>query len=213
MGEKPNSRLEAFCDGVFAIALTLLIIDIRLPSSTSILTTSAFWLALKSIIPSVLSFLLSFAIIYITWVNHHEALKMVNKSSPAFVYGNGLLLLGIVFIPFPTGLLGDYIMTDHAAPAVVLYSAVCAFQAIGWNVLTRAAIATPLTKDEPSTLAMLQNHRYSYFAFVLYSVCAVIAIWFPQAIAIAISLIWILWFILSITMSPHPDRARAEPAL
>jgi len=208
MGENPNSRLEAFCDGVFAIALTLLIIDIRLPSSASILTTYEFWLALKSIVPSVLSFLLSFAIIFITWVNHHEALKLVNKSSPAFVYGNGLLLLGIVFIPFPTALLGDYITTDHAAPAVVLYSAVCAFQAIGWNALTRAAItAPPLTKDERSMVAMLRNHRYSYFAFVLYSVLAVLALWFPQAIAISISLIWILWFILSITM--NSDRGRA----
>ncbi|MBV8433576.1 MAG: DUF1211 domain-containing protein [Candidatus Eremiobacteraeota bacterium] len=202
MDEKPNSRLEAFCDGVFAIALTLLIIDIRLPASAAILTTNEFWLALKSIVPSVLSFLLSFAIIFITWVNHHEALKLVNKSSPAFVYGNGLLLLGIVIIPFPTALLGDYIMTDHAAPAVILYSAVCAFQAIGWNVLTRAAISVPpLTKNEQSMVAMSNNHNYSYFAFALYSVCAIIAIWFPQAIAIAISLIWILWFVLSITMN------------
>jgi uncharacterized membrane protein len=101
-----NSRLEAFCDGVFAIALTLLIIDIKIPSSVTIDTTNDVWLALKHIVPSIFSFLLSFAVILITWVNHHAALKLVNKSSPPFIYANGLLLLSVVFIPFPTALLG-----------------------------------------------------------------------------------------------------------
>ena len=112
----PNSRLEAFCDGVFAIALTLLIIDIKIPSTEKINTTSDFWLALKHIAPSVLAFVLSFIIILITWVNHHASLKLVNKSSPSFIYANGFMLLTVVFIPFPTSLMGEYILTDHAAP-------------------------------------------------------------------------------------------------
>ena len=62
----PNSRLEAFCDGVFAIALTLLIIDIKIPSTKEINTTTEFWSVLKHIAPSVLAFLLSFIIILIT---------------------------------------------------------------------------------------------------------------------------------------------------
>ena len=66
-----NARLEAFCDGVFAIALTLLIIDIKIPSTQNIKTTDEFWLALKHLTPSVFAFLLSFITILITWVNHH----------------------------------------------------------------------------------------------------------------------------------------------
>src|SRR6476660_7770586 len=95
----PNSRLEAFCDGVFAIALTLLIIDVEIPSSVVIASTTDFWSALRNIFPSIFAFLLSFTLIFITWANHHATLKLVNKSSSSFVYANGLLLLTVVFIP------------------------------------------------------------------------------------------------------------------
>ena len=97
----PNSRLEAFCDGVFAIALTLLIIDIKIPSTVEINSTTEFWLALKHITPSILAFVLSFIIILVTWVNHHNSLKLVNKSSASFIYANGFLLLTVVFIILP----------------------------------------------------------------------------------------------------------------
>ena len=128
----PYSRLEAFCDGVFAIALTLLIIDVRIPSKTEINSTADFWHALGHVAPSIFAFVLSFTIILITWVNHHNALKLGNKSSSSFIYANGFLLLGVVFMPFPTSLLGEYILTDHAAPAVILYEVTMALQAIGW---------------------------------------------------------------------------------
>jgi uncharacterized membrane protein len=194
-----NSRLEAFCDGVFAIALTLLILEIKIPSSATIQTTNDLWLALKHTLPSVFSFLLSFVIILITWANHHATLKLVNKSSPPFVYANGLLLLTVVVIPFPTALLGEYLLTDHSAPAVVLYSSVCGLQAVGWNLLTLAALRPdPLTKNEKSMLAMRENHKYSYFAFALYTTCAIAALWFPRTIAIAISFIWIGWLVVGI---------------
>src|SRR6476620_8559633 len=102
-----NARLETFCDGVFAIAMTLLIIDIKIPSTAEIHTVSDFWNALGQIIPSISAFVLSFVIILITWVNHHNAFKLVNKSTNAFIYANGLLLLTVVFIPFPTSLVGE----------------------------------------------------------------------------------------------------------
>ena len=108
----PNSRLEAFCDAVFAIALTLLIIDIKIPSSAKINSTGTFWLALKYILPSVLAFLLSFIIIFITWVNHHGSLKLLNKSSSSFIFANGFMLLTVVFIPFPTALWSGRIFNE-----------------------------------------------------------------------------------------------------
>jgi uncharacterized membrane protein len=144
---------------------------------------------------------LSFAIILITWVNHRAALRLVDKSSPAFIYANGLLLLTVVAVPFPTSLLGEYLTTDHSAPAVVLYSGVCAVQAIAWNVLTRTALVPNLlTKGETSTRAMRKNHKYSYPAFVLYTACAIVAVWFPHTVAVGISVIWLVWLILSVTM-------------
>jgi uncharacterized membrane protein len=196
----PNSRLEAFCDGVFAIALTLLIIDIKIPASVTIETTADFWLALRHITPSILAFVFSFIIIFITWVNHHAGLKLVNKSSPTFIFANGFLLLTVVFLPFPTALLGEHILTDHAAPAVILYESVLAFTAIGWILITGAALKNQLYKSEKSIKTIRENGKYGYYAFVMYALCAIIAVWFPLAIAVVTTLVWIFWLILGIRM-------------
>lgn len=194
----PNSRLEAFCDGVFAIALTLLIIDIKIPSTKEFNNTTDFWLALKHITPSIFAFILSFTIILITWVNHHASLKLVIKSSASFIYANGFLLLTVVFIPFPTSLLGEYVLTDHAAPAVILYNSTLAFQAFGWTILTGSALKDQLATNEKSILTIRESRKISYFAFVLYSLCAIISIWLPLTIAIITTITWIFWLIWGI---------------
>jgi uncharacterized membrane protein len=199
-----NSRLEAFCDGVFAIALTLLIIEIKIPSTEDILTTSDLWLSLQHLFPSVLAFLLSFVVILITWVNHNMSLKLVHKSSSAFVYANGFLLLAIVLIPFPTALLGEFLFTDEAAPAVVLYSSVTVLVAVGWILLGHTALKpVPLTKDENSTLAMREVLRRAYFAFVFYSVCAIAAFWFPMIVAVLVGATWLVWLIVGIAIKSN----------
>lgn len=72
----PNTRLEAFCDGVFATALTLLIIDLKIPASEGIGTTRDLWFALGHLGPSIFAFVLSFVIILITWVNHHASIQV-----------------------------------------------------------------------------------------------------------------------------------------
>jgi uncharacterized membrane protein len=195
-----TSRLEAFCDGVFAIALTLLIIDIKIPQTEKINTTADFWLALKHIIPPIFAFILSFIIILITWVNHHNSLKLVNKSSSAFIYANGFMLLTVVFIPFPSSLMGEYILTDHAAPAVVLYNSTLALQAISWILVTSAALKGQLGKNERSILTVRSNRKFGYFAFILYSLCAIVAFWFPFTIAIITTITWIFWLIWGIRL-------------
>ena len=195
-----NSRLETFCDGVFAIALTLLIIDIKIPSTVEINSTPDFWLVLKHIAPSIFAFILSFVIIFITWVNHHNSMKLVNKSSGPFIYSNGFLLLSVVFVPFPTSLVGEYISTDHSAPAVILYNSVLALLAIGWVLICRSALKNHLCKNEKSALTIRKNGMFGYFAFVLYSFCALIAIWFPLTIAVVTAFTWVFWLIYGINI-------------
>ena len=195
---QPNSRLETFCDGVFAIALTLLVIDIKVPASDANGTTRELWLALRHLVPSVLAFVLSFVIILITWVNHHAAFRLVNKSSTAFIYANGFLMLTVVFMPFPTALVGEYLLTDHVAPAVVIYNAVTVVQAVGWILVSGAALRGGLTKDEKSTMFMRQNRRNGYLALVLYSLLALIAVWFPVGIAIVTTTLWAYWLALGL---------------
>lgn len=194
-----NSRLEAFCDGVFAIALTLLIIEIKTPSSETIETTQDLWLALQHLLPSVFAFLISFIVIFITWVNHHAALKLIHKSSAEFVYANGFLLLTIVVIPFPTALLSEYLFTDHAAPAVVLYAAVNALQALGWILLSGAVLKHKLlVKKENAILLMHANRRNGYFGFATYTLFAIVAFWFPLFVALLLGVTWLGWLIYGI---------------
>ncbi|HVT85558.1 MAG TPA: TMEM175 family protein [Chitinophagaceae bacterium] len=195
----PLARLEAFCDGVFAIAITLLIIDIKIPSTEKINTNADFWVALKHIAPSIFAFVLSFIIILITWVNHHNALKLADKLTSAFIYANGFLLLTVVVMPFPTSLVGEHLLTDHAAPAVILYNATMALQAIGWILMTSTALKGNLGKNEKSVLQIRKNGVSAIFAFSLYTLLAILAIWFPFASAIVTTLTWIFWLIWGIS--------------
>ena len=197
-----NARLEAFCDGVFAIAITLLVIDVKIPSPENIRSTAELWLALQHLTPSIVAFLLSFIVILITWVNHHANMKLVHASSPQFIYANGLLLLTVAFVPFPTSLLGEFVLTDHAAPAVALYSAVLALQAVGWVLVCRTALRPPhpLTKNEKAALTVRGSLQKGYYAAVLYSVCAIAALWFPLTIVVLVGLTWVAWLIVGITM-------------
>ena len=196
----PNARLEMFCDGVFAIALTLLIIDIKIPASAEINDTAAFWLELKHILPSILAFILSFAIILITWVNHHNALKLAKKSSPAFMYANGLLLLSVVFIPFPTSLIGEYILTDHAAPAVIIYNLVLILQSLGWAMICTAGLKGHLAKSEKAIRDVRRNRTYAYYSIMGYSILALLSVWFPVSVVIVTVVLWILWLVLGINL-------------
>ena len=196
-----NSRLEAFSDGVFAIALTLLIIDIKVPASETVNTTNDLWLALQHLLPSVFAFLLSFMIILISWVNHHATLKLIHKSSHGFIYANGFMLLTIVILPFPTALLSEYLFTNHAAPAVVLYAAINVLNAISWILLSQTALKpNPSTKNEKSTHAMRTIQRNGYFALAIYTLCVIMAFWFPLVVALLLTAIWIGWLIFGINI-------------
>jgi len=195
-----NSRLEAFCDGVFAIALTLLIIDIKIPSTIEINNTADFWFAIKHIAPSIFAFILSFIIILITWVNHHNSFTLINKSSNTFIYANGFLLLTVVFIPFPTSLLGEHLLTNHASPAVILYTAIIALQGFAWVLLSAASLKNELAKNEKAIEQIKINRKNGYITFVVYSILAIISFWFPFAIAIITTLTLVFWLFYGVKM-------------
>jgi uncharacterized membrane protein len=198
--ETLNMRLEAFCDGVFAIAITLLVIDIKIPSSAVINNSADLWRVIKHISPSILAFLLSFTIILITWVNHHNHMRLIHKSSASFLYANGVLLLTVALFPFPTSLLGEYIFTDHAAPSVVLYDGVLALQAVGWILICHTAIKNKLYTNEKALITLRRNLMFAYFACTLYGLCSLLAFWFPLTIATFTTLSWIFWIVVGINI-------------
>ena len=183
---------------MFAIAITLLVIELKAPATETIASTADLWGALRHLAPAVSAFLLSFVVILITWVNHHAALRLLDRSSSPFIYANGFLLLTVAFVPFPTALMGEFVLTDHAAPAVVLYDSVLALQAVAWILMARTTLAGRLAKNDAAMTTTRQNLRNGYGAFALYGSCAVVALWFPLAMALVTTATWIYWLIWGI---------------
>lgn len=199
--DAPNSRLETFCDGVFAIALTLLVLEFRAPDAANIGTAGDLWRALVRMAPSLMAFLLSFGIIFISWVNHHAFMKAIDRpATPGFIYANGFLLLSIVLFPFPTALLAQFGWTDAATPAVVLYSVVNWAQNAGWLLMERAALRAGSLSSSPGKLAAVRDaQKQSTMAFFVYPVCITAAFWFPRSVTLVFALMWCGWVIYGIT--------------
>jgi uncharacterized membrane protein len=112
--EKETGRVEAFSDGVFAVAITLLAFDVlKIPEAPegAPFGASELFTALAHQWPIYLTFLTSFATILIMWMNHHAMFKLVQKTDGVFMLANGFLLLLVTLVPFPTGLLAQYLLT------------------------------------------------------------------------------------------------------
>jgi len=195
----PTARLETFCDGVFAIAITLLILDIKVPAPETISSSHTLAHALKEHWPSWFAFLLSFFSILISWANHHNALKLINKSSTLFNFANGFFLLTIVVIPYPTSLLAEYIQTNSAPTAVMFYCFAIMLHNIAW-VLFFQSMLTPqdLSKNHVARKA-IQKHRIEciYGFFIYLTICA-FAYWFPILALSLIAVLFIFWMFVAI---------------
>ena len=197
----PNTRLEAFSDGVFAIAITLLILEIKVPPFESMHSTAEVWRATAHLWPSFFAFGLSFMIILIAWVNHHSALTLVDKSSPPFVYINGFLLLTIVVLPFPTAFMAEYLQTDLAQPAIVLYNFTCMLANICW-ILLFISMRKPvvLFKSEKAQQIASTSLKYSAYGLPLYALLTALAWWFPYTALILNTILWLFWLLLGFTL-------------
>jgi len=161
-----STRVEAFSDGVFAIAITLLILEIRVPHGDHDL-----WAGLRALWPSYIAFVMSFAVILIMWVNHHELLRMVRGVSYPFLFANGLLLLTVTFVPFPTAVLAANLATPGAKAAVAFYCATFVVNALCWNLLFGTIVRGGLLDEEVSA-ATIANVRRTYYVGVLVYVLA-----------------------------------------
>jgi uncharacterized membrane protein len=110
-----TSRLEAFSDGVFAIAATLLVLELRVPADEPDLTH-----ALLQLWPAYAAYLVSFLTIGIIWVNHHTLLEHCRRVDRRFLYLNLLLLVAVGIVPFPTSLVDRYIVSESGATAALV---------------------------------------------------------------------------------------------
>jgi len=198
---KENARIEAFSDGVFAIAITLLILEIKVPPHDSIHSVNDLWNGLIRLWPSYFAFFLSFGIILVSWVNHHYLFNLLEKSSRTFLYANGFLLLTITFMPFPTALLAEYIGTEYAKPAIAFYCFGGVVNCIGWILLLKTVIKPKLLLHHGINIDLIYGiRRTTQFGFVVYAFSTVLAFWFPIIALVMNLLLWIVWITLSINV-------------
>jgi len=128
-------RLEAFSDGVFAIAITLLVLEIRVPAGDQLATPATLVRALGELWPSYLGYVLSFVTVGIMWANHHNLFRYIARVDHGLLLGNLLLLVVVGFIPFPTALLAATLGEPTAQIGLLVYSGSFTAVAIAFNVL------------------------------------------------------------------------------
>jgi uncharacterized membrane protein len=149
-----KGRLEAFSDGVFAIAITLLVLTIGQPSNYADLAHQ-----LAERWPSFAAYAVSFSLIGIMWLNHHSIFSQFSRIDRPLVYLNLALLMTVVFIPYPTGVLGEALHRgDGTKAAAVAYSITMALNAYMWGALwlyasTRRRLLVPTFPESERTMA------------------------------------------------------------
>src|SRR3989442_11084825 len=145
-----KGRLEAFSDGVIAILITIMVLELKVPRGAD-------WAALHSVIPLFLSYLLSFVFLGIYWNNHHHLLQAIKQVDGRVLWANLHLLFWLSLIPFVTGWLGE---THLAAVPTALYGVVLLLAAVAYFILTRALIANNRTTRSEEHTSELQSRPH-----------------------------------------------------
>jgi len=196
--EKETNRVEAFSDGVFAIAITLLILEIRVPEVHTDATNVHLFRELLWLWPSFLAFVGSFSAILIMWVNHHGLFKLIHRVDTRFLFANGFLLLLVTFVPFPTAFLARYLNQAGANTAAAFYCGTFVLISLGYLFLFfSAARNRRLIALHVSDRHLAKIRRAYLFGFPIYLIAAVLCFW-SAAVGLTLCLsLWILWARLS----------------
>jgi uncharacterized membrane protein len=131
-----TTRLEAFSDGVFAIAITLLVLLFEVPDVSE---GRSLGHVLEHQWPSYASYAVSFVTIGIIWVNHHTLFRHIVRVDRVFLFINVLFLMCVAFIPYPTSVISKYVRSDDASAAAVMYGLSLTATAICFNALWQYA--------------------------------------------------------------------------
>ncbi len=189
------SRLEAFSDGVFAIVITLLILDIRFPEAPY----SQFTATLVSMVPRILAYVMSFIIIGLYWVIHHNSMHAIKKTDRGFLWLNILLLLCVSFIPFPTSLVGRY--PFQAGPIIIYGLTLITCNVVGYITVVYVHFHPHLAVVEFEK-QYLRSHTPNYiFVNGLY----LVAILLSKSLPLVSYLIYIVVVLLLIIFLPRQN--------
>ena len=166
---KPD-RLTAFSDGVFAVIITILVLELKPPSSFN-------FKALLSLWPAAMSYAVSYIFIAIVWVNHHHLMRYANSATPRLIWGNVAHLFTVSLIPFATAWIGD---SRLAAIPVALYAGIFVLVNATYVALCFEAIDRPQREDVPPRERMMMRIR-SVTTLGIFIAAAFTALKYPVA--------------------------------
>ena len=196
VGGMSKGRLEAFSDGVIAIIITIMVLELRAPHEASLG-------ALRPLLPVFLSYVLSFIFVGIYWNNHHHLCLVVRRVSGGILWANLHLLFWLSLIPFSTAWMGE----NHAAPVpVAAYGVVLLCAGIAYFILVRALLAH---HERDSALARAIGGDFKgLISVVIYAVAvplAFVSAWIALALYVAVAVTWLV-------PDRRIERTLAEPA-
>jgi uncharacterized membrane protein len=198
MNRKETARVEAFSDGVFAVAITLLILEIKVPHLPDGSANRELLKALLAEWPSLLAFVLSFAAVLVMWINHHGLFKLLQTIDRRALFANGLLLLLVTFVPLPTAVLAAYIDQEAANAAVAVYCGTYVLICLAYNLLWYSAAADrQLVKAQVSQAHINRIRRAYLIALPVYLAATVVALFSAFAGLAITSSLWVLWALLN----------------
>jgi uncharacterized membrane protein len=178
-----KTRLEAFSDGVIAIIITIMVLELKVPHEASLA-------ALTGILPVFLSYVLSFIFIGIYWNNHHHMLHAVHKVTGAILWANLHLLFWLSLVPFATGWMGE---NHYAAVPTALYGVVLLMAAIAYLILQQLIIAS---QGSDSILRKAVGSdwkgKVSAVLYVVGIVSAQWSEWISQAMYVTVAIVWFI---------------------
>jgi uncharacterized membrane protein len=181
-----KGRLEAFSDGVIAIIITIMVLELKVPGRPDLA-------ALGPLIPVFLSYVLSFAFVGIYWNNHHHLMHAVQKVNGNILWANLYLLFWLSMVPFVTSWMGE---NHFAATPVALYGVVVLMNGVAFTVLTRVLVAHH-GKDSALARALGSDFKGKASLF-LYAAAIPLAFVDPRIALALYVLVAMMWFV--------PDR-------
>ncbi len=178
-----KTRLEAFSDGVIAILITIMVLELRVPHGDE-------WMALKSILPAFLTYTLSFVMLGIYWNNHHHLLHTVDRINGKILWANLHLLFWLSLVPVVTGWMGE----PHRAPLpTAVYGVVLILAAIAYTILVRTIIAAQ--GPDSGLAAAVGRDAKGYISLALYALAIPLAYvheGIAQGLYVTVASIWLV---------------------
>jgi uncharacterized membrane protein len=210
MEEKETGRLEAFSDGVFAVAITLLVLTIKIPGvdvpASQLPTDTQLWSMLLREWPMLAAYTTSFATIGVMWINHHRLYTHIKRTNTILMLLNLLLLLIIVFIPVPTALVAEYLVHPDQHAAALLYSGTMVILAICFNLLWRyASYHNRLLSKNADVRAVRAINKQYWFGPVVYFFAFILAL-FSTPASLTLNFLLALFF----AIPPRLPRSLSE---